>query len=80
MLGLPLVVAFPLSTHRGNVPHFVVYMRRVIHEGYEIEVDADNVVEAMDKAEASMKIEYEPDYVYADEGKWAPIKVSEIKE
>ena len=57
---------------------YIVKMRRVIYEEYEVETDASNVVQAMDQAVMAMK-DHEADFVTSKEGTWAPVSVTELK-
>lgn len=58
---------------------YLVKMRKTIIQEYEVEVEADSVVPAMDKAEKSMD-DIEEDFITSNESKWSPFKVTTLKE
>lgn len=60
---------------------YLVVMRRVIYEEFEVEVEeATSVVDAMDRVDESFqRKDYDSDYITTRETDWAVASVKEIK-
>lgn len=60
---------------------YKVKVRRVIYKEFTVVVEADGVVEAMDKSLEDRNKMFNPDWCYhITKSAWAPVSVTEVKQ